>query len=99
MISRQERIQMNKLVIGCLGVLVLAMGATSVYCGEKVADAQGLFEEKCSTCHSIERPKSKNKTKQEWEGTVMRMKNVNHGPIADQEAKIIIDYLAEHFGK
>ena len=91
---------MNTLAIGCLGALVVVIGVTSGYGGEKKeADAKGLFEGKCSACHSIERPKSKNKTMQEWESTVMRMKNVNHGPITDQEAKIIIDYLAEHFGK
>jgi hypothetical protein len=92
---------MNRLAIGCfLGALVFVMGVSSGYGDQqKEADAKGLFEEKCGTCHSIERPKSKNKTRQEWESTVMRMKNVNHCPITDQEAKIITDYLAEHFGK
>jgi hypothetical protein len=91
---------MNRLAIGCFGTLVFFIAVNSGYGGEqKGADAKGLFEGKCGACHSIERPKSKNKTKQEWESTVMRMKNVNHVPITDQEAKIIIDYLAEHFGK
>lgn len=91
---------MNKLAIGYLGALVFVIGVTSGYGDQqKDVDAKGLFEGKCSTCHSIERPKSKKKTKQEWESTVMRMKNVNRCPITDQEAKIIIDYLAEHFGK
>jgi nitrate/TMAO reductase-like tetraheme cytochrome c subunit len=88
---------MKKSAIGCLVAMFVVVGVTFGY-GAESAD-QGLFEEKCSTCHSIDRPKSKIKTKQEWESTVMRMKNVNHSPISDQEAKIIIDYLAKHFGK
>jgi mono/diheme cytochrome c family protein len=91
---------MNRLAIGYLATLVFVLGVTSGYGAEQNnADAKGLFEAKCGACHSIERPKSKNKTKQEWESTVMRMKNINRSPITDQEAKIIIDYLAERFGK
>ncbi len=62
-------------------------------------DAKSLFEEKCSICHSLERPKSKEKTYDEWEATVTRMKDVNGCPITDEEAKIIIDYLAKNYGK
>lgn len=65
----------------------------------KEKNAKQLFERKCSTCHSIEKPKSKAKTKAEWKSTVMRMKNVNMAPISEEEATIIIDYLAEHYGK
>jgi mono/diheme cytochrome c family protein len=61
--------------------------------------AQDLFEGKCSLCHSADRPKSKKKTKKEWEATVMRMKNVNGAPLSDEEAGIIIEYLAENYGK
>jgi hypothetical protein len=66
--------------------------------GGKINPGQ-LFESKCSVCHSIDRPKSKNKTKEEWKTTVMRMKNSNSCPITDEEAKMIIDYLAEEYGK
>lgn len=64
-----------------------------------VKDAQKLFESRCSLCHSIDRPGSKKKTREEWEATVMRMKNVNGAPVTDEEAKVIIDYLAEKYGK
>jgi len=91
---------MNKLVIGYLATLVFVIGVTSGYGAEQSqADGKGLFEAKCGTCHSIDRPKSKIKSKQEWEITVMRMKNVNRSPITDQEAKVIIEYLAWRFGK
>ena len=66
--------------------------------GEKINAVQ-LFESKCSICHSINRPKSKKKTQNGWEKTVLRMKNKNGCPITDEEAKLIIDYLAETYGK
>ena len=40
---------------------------------------------------------SKNKSKEGWTGTVLRMKNKNGCPINDEEAKMIIDYLAEKY--
>lgn len=38
------------------------------------------------------------KTKEGWEATVMRMKDENDAPISNEEARIIIDYLAENYG-
>jgi len=66
---------------------------------EEKGNAKLLFESKCGTCHSVEKPKSQRKTKGEWETTVMRMKNVNMAPISSKEAKDIIDYLATRYGK
>jgi len=60
--------------------------------------ANMLFEQKCSICHSIERPKSKIKTRKEWETTVTRMRNEHDAPITDDEARMIIEYLTEHYG-
>jgi len=66
-------------------------------------DVQGLFESKCSYCHSINRAKSKRKTKSEWEITVNRMQDVNGAReivgLTDEEAEKIIDYLAKTYGK
>ncbi len=50
-------------------------------------------------CHPTDKPKSKKKSKADWEKTVMRMKNVNRAPINDEEANVIIEYLAEHYGE
>ncbi|GBD98527.1 hypothetical protein BMS3Abin07_00547 [bacterium BMS3Abin07] len=52
-----------------------------------------------SICHSIDRPKQRKNQKKGWDATVMRMKDKNGCPITDEEAKIIIDYLAEEYGK
>ena len=43
----------------------------------------------------VDKPKSQKKTQSEWTETVMRMKNKNGAPVNDEEAKTIIDYLAE----
>ncbi|MCL5061887.1 MAG: photosystem P840 reaction-center cytochrome c-551 [Nitrospiraceae bacterium] len=91
---------MKKLGVSILGITFLVVSGMSVSSAEKPkVDAKALFEQKCSTCHSIDRPKSKKKTAKEWESTVMRMKNVNGCPITDEEAKIIIDYLSKNYSK
>ena len=91
---------MKSLIVYLSAIAFLAVSVITVYGAEKgKVDAKAFFEQKCSTCHSIDRPKSKKKTAKEWESTVMRMKNVNGCPITDEEAKIIIDYLAKNYGK
>ena len=70
---------------------------TTVWClaAEKVGNnGKILFENNCGECHNLDRPKSKKKTKDEWETTVLRMKQ-NGAAITDDEAKIIINYLSE----
>jgi mono/diheme cytochrome c family protein len=65
----------------------------------QATDTKALFEKKCSTCHSIDKPKSQKKTQTEWTETVMRMKNKNGAPVNDDEAKAIAEYLAKNYGK
>ena len=89
---------MKKMVVYAITLMFISVAATTGYGEEKKVDAKTLFEKNCSRCHTIERPKSKKKTKEAWEKTVMRMKNVNGCPITDEEAKIIIGYLSENYG-
>lgn len=79
--------------------LFLAASIPAAHGAEEGVDAKALFESKCSLCHTIERPKSKKKSREEWQATVLRMKNVNGCPVTDGEAALIIDYLADHYGK
>jgi len=69
---------------------------------ETTTEVQALFESKCSYCHSIDRAKSKKKTRSGWEVTVKRMQDVNgaraKAGLTDEEAEKIIDYLAETYG-
>ncbi|WP_424661846.1 hypothetical protein [Dissulfurimicrobium hydrothermale] len=67
-------------------------------CADEPKDAKRLFEKKCGICHSIERPKSMRMSRNEWKKTVIRMRE--HARVfTDAEAEIIIDYLAEHYGR
>ncbi len=86
-------------IIMCAAITLSGLWSRAWSSGEsEKADSKQLFESKCSICHSINRPKSKKKSKQGWKTTVMRMKNKNGCPINDEEAKMIIDYLAEKYG-
>ncbi|GAB4259563.1 MAG: hypothetical protein Kow0092_07860 [Deferrisomatales bacterium] len=85
--------------IALFAVLLTALWAGAAAPDEEALEkARGLFEAKCSLCHSIERPKRKRKTKEGWTRTVMRMKNRNGCPVTDEEAATIIDYLTAHHG-
>ena len=91
---------MKKTIIGLLiAVFLLSFGGAVLAEEKGKVDAETLFNQKCSVCHSIDRPKSKKKATDQWKSTVMRMKNVNGASITDEEAKIIIDYLSEKYGK
>ena len=89
-----------KNVLGCVfgvGVfLLLGLTQSALPSGTR---AKILFEEKCSICHSIERPKSMVKSRRDWETTVMRMKNDHDGPITADEAQMIIEYLSDEYGR
>lgn len=79
-------------------VFVIASVVLAQNIREAQVDAKALFENKCSACHSTDRPKSKNKTASEWADTVERMRE--HGcAVNDAQAKIIVDYLAKNYGK
>ena len=82
------------LVFGLFLLLGVAQSAPASGTRAKI-----LFEQKCSICHSIERPKSKVKTRKEWETTVTRMRNDHDGPMTADEAQMIIEYLVEQYGR
>ncbi len=67
--------------------------------GEEDNPDKKLFEQKCSLCHTIERPLSKKKTSEDWRTTVetMRKKNTKH--INEDEAIIIANYLISTRGQ
>jgi len=92
--------KMRRISVCCLAMVflmasvVLSQNAQQ----DQPVDAKALFENKCSTCHSIKRPMSKKKTEAKWTETVARMRK--HGCVlTDEEAQIITDYLAKNYGK
>jgi hypothetical protein len=97
---KKEKMEVKNLTVYLLVIVFLTVSGMPIYSAEESkADAKALFEQKCCTCHSIEISKSKKKTSNEWESTVIRMKDVNGAPITNDEAKDIIDYLSKHYGK
>ncbi len=71
----------------------------TVVASAKADPAVELFEKECSVCHRSGRAKSKRKTREEWEKTVLRMKNVNGARITEEQARTIIDHLTRMYGK
>jgi mono/diheme cytochrome c family protein len=64
---------------------------------EEKADGEALLQERCTSCHGLDRTTSATKTREEWEKTVTRM--VQKGAeLNEQEMSILIDYLAETYG-
>jgi mono/diheme cytochrome c family protein len=83
-----------------LAIVFLAVWGTMAYGAAKTGlNGKSLFKRKCGLCHSIKRPMSKRKTKEEWKKTVMRMKDTNGCPITDEQAEAIIQYLSQHYRK
>jgi cytochrome c5 len=80
------------------------MGQEQIYVKDielngKMVNAEELFERKCSICHFSNKAKAKKKTKAGWESTVMKMRSKKPSHMTEEEAKVIIDYLAETYGK
>ena len=59
-------------------------------------DGAALLEERCSVCHPSARPKSKQKTPEQWEMTVTRMMGKG-AKLSAEEKQIFIDHLSETY--
>ena len=55
--------------------------------------AKSAFQQKCSVCHSLERPLEKNKEFQSWVETVRRMSSKKPGHLTDEEMQSIPGFL------
>jgi len=94
---------MKKLITCIASITFFIFPLVSICDAQKQAtpieDGKALFDKKCGSCHGIKKATNQKKNKTEWADTVMRMKNKNGAPVNDDEAKIIIDYLAKNYGK
>jgi hypothetical protein len=59
-------------------------------------DGANLLEERCSVCHPSSRPKSKQKTPEQWEATVNRMMSKG-ARLSDDEKPILINFLSDNY--
>jgi hypothetical protein len=62
------------------------------------AETEGvnLLEERCSVCHPSSRPKSKQKTPEQWETTVNRMMGKG-AKLSAEEKAILLDFLSKTY--
>ena len=90
---------MNRIILFVIALsLTLGVGLL-VKSPEGAGEGKDLFNKKCGLCHPTSRSTVKKKSIKEWKKTVMRMKNINRAPINEKEADLIINYLAENYGK
>jgi mono/diheme cytochrome c family protein len=90
---------MKNLIISLMGISAFVLSGVSVVgAGKSEGATKDLFEKKCGTCHTVNRSTSQQKTARAWERTVLRMKNVHGAAITDEEARAIVEYLAQNHG-
>ena len=62
---------------------------------KKYADAQVLFIDRCTRCHTVSRILDKNKTRDEWIETIIRMRDNAPELFLDEDIPVIADFLTE----
>ncbi|GAB6062663.1 photosystem P840 reaction-center cytochrome c-551 [Deferrisoma palaeochoriense] len=77
----------------CLALVSALVAGPAVAQEFDLEAAKALFEQKCSACHSLDRPLKKNKDRAGWEKTVSRMARYASGMISPEDADIIVEYL------
>jgi len=84
---------MRKALLFCL-----AVGFALSPIAEALATEDGatLLEQRCSVCHSSERPKSKRKTAEQWDATVTRMMEKG-AQLTGEEKQVLVDYLSKTY--
>jgi hypothetical protein len=81
---------------GWLFALVLSLGFTGSSVAASTEDGATLLERRCSVCHPAAKPKSAQKTPEQWEATVLRM--IDKGAKLNAgEKKVLVDYLGKTY--
>lgn len=62
---------------------------------KKYADAHVLFIDRCTRCHKVSRILDKNKTRDEWVETILRMRDNAPELFFDEDLPVIADFLTE----
>lgn len=86
---------MNKLLLAivAIGFILSTIPTTIVYAETEGAN---LLEQRCSVCHPSSRPKSKQKTSEQWEITVNRM--IGKGAkLSEEEKAVLLDFLSKTY--
>ena len=64
------------------------------------APAKTILEANCTTCHNLDRVKSKHFDKESWQGVIESMRGKRGGPkdLTDDDIQVLADYLSKNFG-
>jgi cytochrome c5 len=96
---------MRREALRALILLIAALLATPVMAGEEqivLKDGAGrdVVEANCAACHSLDyiQMNSPFLDKAKWEATVKKMIDRFGAPIAEADAKVIIEYLTANYG-
>ena len=81
-----------------ISALVLTLLAGSVPMAHAQDNAEALFQQKCSKCHTLDRT-NVTMTSEEWWTTVLAMKKKWFSGISDEDAKVIYQYLVQNRSK
>jgi Cytochrome c. len=88
------------ILVGCASATPTASSSsnsgTSGSSGSTVADGKTLMNERCASCHSLDRITNAQGTAAEWQQVVDQM--VQRGAVlsADEE-KVLVQYLADNY--
>lgn len=81
-------------------ILIVLAVFTLVACGggsNDVIDGETLLNQRCGSCHGLDRVTSAQKTESAWDQTVTQM--VEKGAtLTAEEQTILVNYLAETYG-
>ena len=96
------RLVFSTLCVGLLvTALVIACGGgeepTQVPPAPPTVSGAELLQGRCTGCHTLEPVEAASETEAEWEAIVERMRSIG-ADLTDEEARILIEYLAETYG-
>ena len=86
---------MKKVLMLCL-VIGFVLSTIKVPLAWAQEDGATLLEQRCSVCHPSARPKSKQKTPEQWDATVTRMMGKG-AQLTPDEKQILVDYLSKTY--
>ena len=89
-ITEEEGVQIIDEIVGKRKDIIAAIPQKKKY-----ADAQVLFIDRCTKCHMVSRILDKNKTRDEWVETIIRMRDNAPELFLDEDIPVIADFLTE----
>lgn len=77
-------------------ILGFALAATTATPGHAQQEGAALLEERCSVCHPAARPKSAQKSMEQWDATVTRMLGKG-ARLTAEEKDLLLEHLSANY--